>query len=125
MATMTGPTGELSYEVSMIDVTTSVPQPDKSWRFTDVNGHEHYWQDGYPTLSHVPDGERYWDDDDGEWYQPTRLACSVCGVGVTPRTTVDTFRRMAPGLSYYTFNGEPITKERFEEIQEEWRAARG
>lgn len=125
MATMTGPTGELSFEVDMIDVTSALPQADRSWRFTDATGHEHYWQDGYPTLVDVPVGEPYWDDDLETFEQDTKLVCAICGEEIHPGMTVDTFRRMVPGRRTYTFNGEPITKERFEQIAEEWRAARG
>lgn len=33
--------------------TLAAPEADKDWRATDSNGHEHYWDNGWPTLEWV------------------------------------------------------------------------
>ena len=117
MATTTqGDFGDLSAETEAIEVTSNLPRTMKSWRYTDQQGHEHYWRDnGYPTLKRVVDG-REWDDDLEDWYEASHLECPLCGETIIPGTTIDTFRRFAPGLTTYKLNGELITKERYEEI---------
>jgi hypothetical protein len=122
MATTTqGDFGDLSFETAAIEVTSGLPQANKSWRYTDRQGHEHYWRDnGYPTLVDVAD-ETYWCNDCGEEHTDSHLECPLCGETIVPGTYIDTFRRFVPGRTVYKLNGEPITKERYEEIV----AARG
>jgi len=113
--TTQGDFGDLTAETEAIEVTSGLPQADKSWRHTDQQGHEHYWRDGYPTLVWVVDGQE-WVEDLGEFVDYGHLACPLCDETIVPGTYIDTFRRFAPGRTTYKLNGEPITKERYEEI---------
>ncbi len=116
MATITGDFGTLVIETEMIDVTSALPQPSKTWTYTDRQGHVHYWRDGYPTLEREPDGEPYYDEDLGEEYQPTKLVCAICREPIVPGTFVDTSHRYIPGRTQATLNGQPITEERARQI---------
>jgi hypothetical protein len=122
MATITGDFGTLVIETEMVDVTSALPQADKSWRYTDRQGHEHYWRDGYPTLDWVPDGEPYWDSDISGEYQHMKLVCPVCDEEIHPSTYVDTSRRYVPGLTWATLNGEPISEDRARQLIESLRS---
>jgi hypothetical protein len=121
--TLNSPLGELTIETEMVDVTSNLPRPDKNWRFTDENGHEHYWQDNdWPTLVTVVD-ETYWCEDCGDDHQNTHLACAICGVTVEPgMVRPPGHREFVPGRKAYYLDGEPITEERANEII---NAARG
>lgn len=110
VATYSGDFGELRVEVEMIDVTTNLPQPDRSWRYTDGAGHEHYWQDGYPTLASVDD-ETYYCSECEDEHTDSHLECPLCGEHVVPGS-VDPgpWRQYEPGMKSYTLNGEPISE---------------
>jgi hypothetical protein len=123
-ATYRGEFGELVAEVERIDVTSALPQPNQDWRFTDEHGHEHYWQNGYPTLTAVPDGEPYYCGDCSEEHQDTKRVCALCGVDIVPGTVVDTFRRYVPGRASYWLNGEPIREDQAQALIEEMRRVR-
>ncbi|GAA4626666.1 hypothetical protein GCM10023196_035810 [Actinoallomurus vinaceus] len=73
----TGDFGELRVETEMIDVTSSLPKPDPNWTYTDENGHEHRYEDGYPTLVRVVD-DRYIDEF-GDEMEEAHLECRQCG----------------------------------------------
>jgi len=121
MATVQGGFGTLRMEVEELDVTSSLPQSDKKWTYTDQQGHPHYWRDGYPTLVDEPVGEPYFDEDLDEEYQPTRLVCAICREPIKPGTRYMLGREYMPGRRHYFLNDEPISEERFNEL----RAARG
>ena len=110
-----GDFGVLEIEVEMIDVTSGLPQPSKTWRYTDHQGHEHYWQDGYPTLRWVVD-ETYYDEDLGEDVSEGHSECAVCGETIVPGSYVDTFRKVIPGRRSAKLNGELISEEQYNEI---------
>lgn len=114
--TMSGDFGELVMETEQIEVTSALPQPDHNWRFTDAQGHEHFWRDGYPTLVSVAD-ETYWCPDCGDDHTDTHLECAICGEAIVPGTYFHAGRQFVPGRTSYRLNGEPITKERYEEIR--------
>jgi len=40
--------------------------PDKNWTFTDINGHDHFYEDGYPTLKEVKKIHYFGDDESYE-----------------------------------------------------------
>lgn len=98
------------------EYTTAAPETDKAWRATDSNGHEHYWQDGYPTLEWVVTGG-YWcemhneDHEEGEW------RCRECGEHVPPGMkhpgprviTVPTMRR-------YFVDDREVGKDEFDQL---------
>jgi hypothetical protein len=119
VAQILGDFGELTIETDQIEVTSALPQADKNWRYTDRQGHEHYWDDGYPTLAVIYDAF-YWCQDCGVEHADTHLECPTCQERIVPGTFVEMGRRFVPGRSTYRLNGEPITKERYEEIRGDW-----
>lgn len=129
MATFRAPAGTLEIHTEQIDVTSALPYPDKRWTYTDQQGHDHYWREGYPTLTWIVDSsETYWCEDCGEEHERTEghYECPLCGETIAPGLCPpDTFRRFAPGRTSYTLDGQPITKEQAEAIIEERRAQRG
>jgi hypothetical protein len=101
----------LEIEVDMIDVTSGLPQPDEGWTYTDHVGHPHRWDNGYPTLVLVID-ETYWCTDCGDEHTDDHWECPLCGEEIKPGTRgPDLFRRYIPGLTSYSLDGEPITRE--------------
>lgn len=106
-------------------IRSELPEPDPNWRGTDSNGHEHYYADGtdrYPTLREVS-GEPFWCDTCEEEEVPTWLECPICGEQVAPGTRTPEPIWLAGPQSFF-LNGEPITKERAEEIASEMHRAR-
>jgi hypothetical protein len=116
MSSMDTDFGMLSVEVEAIDVTSSLPRADKNWRFADTRGHEHYWQDGWPTLVRVVDGT--WTDEDGEEHEESHLECLQCGGEHVEPGMVgpDGFREFMPGMRRYLLDGVEISEERAQEI---------
>jgi hypothetical protein len=120
-STISGSFGELRVERDMIEVTSNLPRTDKGWRYTDRQGHEHYWQDGYPTLRTVLD-EPYWCDDCHDEHQDSHLECPLCSEVIQPgMLSPPPFREFVPGLTSYYLNDEPISEERAREIMGEMR----
>jgi hypothetical protein len=106
--------GRLRIETEVIDVTTNLPTADKNWRYTDQHGHEHYWQDGYPTLRTVVDEVVFDDYDD---YDITHLECLICGEVIKPGLKPPSaFREYIPGRTSYYLDSEPISEEEALEI---------
>ena len=119
--TTSGPWGELTIEVEQIDVTSNLPTRDEKWTYTDQQGHEHYWRDGYPTLTWVID-ETWYDEDLDEDVSDGHYECTVCGETVVPGLRgPDTFRRFVPGRRSYRLNDEPITEEQAKQIMQSMR----
>jgi hypothetical protein len=115
-STVTGEFGVLRVERDMIDVTSGLPRPDEAWRYTDRQGHGHYWRDGYPTLRTVLGGP-YWCEDCHDEHQDSHLECPLCSETVQPGMVGPSpFREFIPGLTSYYLNDEPITEERAREI---------
>lgn len=107
----------LEVDREMIEISTGLPQPSKTWKATDSQGHEHAYADGpdhYPTLR--PEYREFWCPDCHEEHEESWLVCRICGEQVTPGTYVDTTPQYLPGRTSYLLNGEPITKERAEEL---------
>jgi hypothetical protein len=118
------PKGTLSVSVDVVEVTDMQPRPDKSWRYTDKQGHEHYY-DGYPvpypTLTHVLD-ETYWCQDCRDDHTDGHLECRICGEHINPGLTgPSAFREYVPGLRHYKLDGVEITEERFTELLAQYR----
>jgi hypothetical protein len=100
-------------ETETVDVTTNAPRPDKDWRETDSNGHEHYWQDGWPTLEWIVDGA-YWCEQHQEEHEEGHYACKVCGEEVKPGMRgpsgiVETI----PGMRSYFIDDQPVDEQTF------------
>lgn len=102
---------QLWAEREAIDVTTSGPQPNKAWRYTDRAGHKHYWQDGYPTLREVK-GEPYWCDDCRDDHVDTFLRCRLCNEVITPGMTSSLWRERIGGPVQWFLDGELISEAR-------------
>lgn len=126
--TVDGDFGHLVIEREMIDVTSALPYPSETWRATDINGHEHYRENGeYPTLNYVIDSVETWfcaDCNEEHTDTTGHYECRLCGEIVEPGMTVDTHRRYAPGRTFATLNGEPIGMERAEHILAKLRESR-
>jgi hypothetical protein len=120
---ITGDFGELIIEVDRVEVTSNLPRPDPAWRYTDEHGHEHYWENGYPTLTRVNE-EPYWCEDCNDEHTDSHFECPICGETVSPGSTGPSgFREFIPGLTSYRLNGQPISKERADEIVASLRRA--
>lgn len=120
--TASTPYGELRVETEMIDVTSGLPRPSKSWTYTDQQGHQHRYDDGYPTLVTVVE-RTYWCDECNDEHQDTHLACGLCGEEISPGVVGPSpFREFAPGRISAYLNDEPISRERYEEIMAEIRS---
>jgi hypothetical protein len=119
--------GELRIEQDVIPVHYE-SDLDPGWRFTDAAGHEHYYVyvylggEHYPTLAYVVDEWCHSDhdmfgggyDEDGH-PAVAHYECRICGEHVTPgmRGPGTTY---VPGMHQVFLNGEPISRERAEEI---------
>jgi hypothetical protein len=129
MATTFTSQGELTFETEMVEVTLGwSPSPNKAWRYTDAQGHEHYWRQGYPTLAHAPQP--------GLWvlrvrpgrltrrrrfrdFRPTRQQCRICGEPIRPSLVSPSgFREFAPGRTQWYLDGQPIHPAVAEWIQQ-------
>jgi hypothetical protein len=121
----------LSVETESIDVT-AISEPDPNWTFTDKAGHAHsYVADRpggpYPTLEyrtrhdHADDGECDADGDQ-EFCYPV-LVCRVCGQPVKPGVRAGQPTRI-PGLTTYTIDGRPVSKQAAEDFAASMRAER-
>ncbi len=58
-----GPTFRVEQDYE--EFTTAAPEADRHWRATDGHGHEHYWDNGWPTLEWVITGG-YWCEEHNE-----------------------------------------------------------
>jgi hypothetical protein len=108
----------------MIEVTSNLPQRNPRWRHTDAQGHEHYAVSTdagviYPTLS-IRQGEEQ-TDEDGEPYRERWWACHECGEEITPGTFIDSSRKLIPGLTSYTLDGEHIPPAQAQAFIESWQ----
>jgi hypothetical protein len=111
--------GVLRAETERIEVTSNLPRPDQKWRYTDEQGHEHSWQDGYPTLRTVVD-DVYWCEGCQDEHEETHLECSLCGETIEPGMVGPSpFREFIPGRTSYYLDDEPISEERFRELMEQ------
>jgi hypothetical protein len=114
--TLRGDFGELTIEVEQVDVTSALPRADQQWRYMDRTGHEHHWDNGYPTLATVVD-ETYWCDDCDDEHQISHLECPQCHETITPATVpAPPWREYIPGRRSYFLNGEEITQEQAQEL---------
>lgn len=90
----------IDWTTDMWDIRSAMPVPDPAWRFTDGQGHRHYYRsprNPYPSLRSVVDAYGY--DEDGERYTSrSHWECRVCGEWVTPGTKVETDKTFVPGL---------------------------
>lgn len=123
MSTFGGPLGTLRIVTDQIEVTSNLPRPDRNWRYTDAAGHEHRYDDGYPTLVRVGEGP-YWCPDCHDEHEDSHWECPICHEEISPALTgPPPGREFIPGMTEYFLDGEPISKERAESILAEYQAA--
>lgn len=104
-----GSWGTLRIETEMIDVTSAGPRPDKSWRYTDAQGHQHRWDDGWPTLEWFVT-ERYWCEDCEDGHTEGEWICLLCEEVIQPGMLGPSMHReYVPGLISAYLNDEPIS----------------
>jgi hypothetical protein len=119
--------GVLAFENDVEWIYSDFPEPDPNWRGEDSNGHEHHAASSdrglvtYPTLKQVA-GEPYWCSDCQDEHVDTWLECPICGEQVTPGTRSPSPKPVSLGQRY-TWNGEPISQDRANEIIAEARRA--
>lgn len=129
MATMTLnlPDGRiLAVEHEPIETTSYSPTTDKDWTFTDAQGHQHRWDNGYPTLRYVVDEEDYVIVEDGhpeEYPGSGHYECVTCGEHITPGMKGPSrWCTFEPGSVRYTLDGLEITKDEADALVEGYRS---
>lgn len=105
--------------------TLGGPEPDPDWTYTDKAGHQHHYTKDYPhwpTLKWILD-RTYWcescqdDHEEGHW------ACAICEEEIKPGEVNRAPRTISrPGRITYLVDGEPVTKERFDDVAKEVQA---
>lgn len=109
--------GVLSAVSTPIEVTSLSPEPDPNWHYTDREGHEHRYDNGYPTLVSVAD-ETYWCGDCNDEHADSHLECPLCHETIRPGTRgPSAFRQFIQGPVEYYLDDEPISPERYEELR--------
>lgn len=83
---------EVNRTCDVIDVTSSLPQPDPRWSFVDRQGHVVTWKN----VAWVVAGTGF--DEDGEERDTGEYRCPECGEVVRPATRVDSSPRFIPGM---------------------------
>jgi hypothetical protein len=122
-STYRGPAGTLRFETARVDVTSSSPRPDQNWRYTDHQRHEHYWQDGYPTLVEVVD-RTYWCPDCADEHTDTHLECPLCHEVIVPGLLPPPmWREFAPGRTSYYLDDVEITEAEAKAFMEARRSS--
>jgi hypothetical protein len=121
---LSGSRGVLEIEREMIAVHY-LSDIDAHWTYTDAAGHRHHCEyeaaDHYPTLIRVTD-EAYWCGSCNDEHEEAHLACRQCAEQVVPGSTGPGVKYI-PGLTVCTFNGEPVSLARAQEIAAGWQAA--
>ena len=95
--------GLLTIQHETVQIPPSMlPEPDPDWHHVDKAGHEHRYDDGYPTLEDVVVGT-WWCLDCHEHHERTELRCRVCGEAIQPGTRPPSpFPTYIPGRSSWT-----------------------
>ncbi|MBO0883672.1 MAG: hypothetical protein J2P17_25720 [Mycobacterium sp.] len=115
--TITADFGELRVETEIIDVSSGLPRSNPHWTYTDQQGHEHRYDNGYPTLARVVDATHR--DEDGDEWEEWHYECPQCRERIEPGTISGMFTETVPGRQSYYLNDEPISKERFEKLMQQ------
>jgi hypothetical protein len=121
--------GVVRIERDYQEINMQGPVADESWRFTDANGHEHYYREEkdpeaehgghYPTLVYVPGPGYYCADcgDEHEDYAVSHCECRACGLTVEPGSREPNNPEALVLTSQAAYlDGELITRERAEEL---------
>lgn len=111
MATIQNGTYSVSIEQEWIDVTSPYPTPNERWTFTDSNGHDHRYDHGYPTLTHVVDASHWCYGNEGiaphdphEAVDESHYECATCGEVVEPKMDPGYTPKRTPGIRRTTLN---------------------
>ena len=90
-ATMNTGSFVVNVQRDQIDVTSWSATPNESWVYADRQGHEHHYDNGYPTLSYVIDEQHWCEGDegsyphDGHWQvDAAHYECKACGETIEP-----------------------------------------
>jgi hypothetical protein len=112
-----GPDDRLWWERDRIDVTSDLPRPDPTWRYTDSFGHEHRREaNSYPTLTWVID-RTYWCEGCRDEHTEGHYECRECRQWVTPGLVpAPLYREYVPGMTHYYLNDEEISREEYERL---------
>jgi hypothetical protein len=102
----------VSMSRDMIDVTCGIPTASETWRYTDTNGHEHYYEHGYPTLDFIIDEQHWCNGDEGYASHDPHMAidaahyeCKLCKVTVEPGVDPAFTPKYTPGMTTCTISG--------------------
>ena len=96
-------------ERDVIEVTSERYTPNERWRYTDRQGHEHYYDHGYPTLDLVIDSEHWCDGSEGWAHHDPHMAvdeshheCKVCREVIEPKLDAPGTRKSIAGMTTVT-----------------------
>lgn len=116
----------LEIEVERVEVTTGLPQPDPSWKYTDRTGHQHAYgsrENPYPTLVRRY-SEPYWCEECQDEHTDSWMECPLCAETIQPGTRIDTSPQYIAGPASYLIDGRPASKEEGDALFARIRAAR-
>ena len=106
-------------EQDYAEFATAGPEADKDWRETDSNGHEHYWDSGWPTLEWVVTGV-YWCEMHNEEHEEGEWRCRKCGEHVEPGMRHPGPRVMTvPSVRNYFIDDAPVDEATFKAAREQ------
>jgi len=120
---------ELEIVAESVEITSiNSSEPDPDWTETDAAGHRHYHSKTetggpYPTLMWKPDMVHCQDchEEEDHGY----LVCGECGERVQPGfRPLSPARTFIPGLTSYTIDGEPVSKQAAEDFMAAMRQER-
>lgn len=117
---------EIRIERRYSEVYSVSPKPDPNWRFTDSQGHEHYYatgtRDRYPTLR-LEFGETHWCSDCCDDHEESFWVCRQCREVIKPGARIGRQpQRIQTVAVEYFINGEPVNKEAVERLLEEFQS---
>lgn len=102
----------LTCDQEKIDVTWGQDTLDPKWRATDENGHEHYYEHGYPTLDFVVEAEHWCNGDEGYGRHDPHMCtdeghyeCRICRAVVEPGIIRGGAPQYIPGMRSWTLKG--------------------
>lgn len=115
---------KLDVQQDSIDVTSERETPNELWRYTDAAGHEHFYRNGYPTLTLIVDEAHWCDGTEGPYNHDPHEAvdrahyeCPECGEHVVPMMDPPYTPKYIPGMIDARLSG-PLSNDprRFREI---------
>lgn len=96
---------EIVWYQDSVDITSERATPNERWKFTDADGHEHYYDRGYPTLEYVVDVQHWCDGTEGFALHDPHMQvdrghyeCMECRVIIEPLMDPPMTPKVAMGL---------------------------